>query len=130
MHTASRICLIDDDIFVLDALALALRDAGYAVTTAPGAAAGFDIVMREGAEVVITDLNMPGTNGMQMIAQARAMWPDLPIIAISGASMIAGQPVSDAAHALGANALLPKPFRASELVALLEDVLAARRSSD
>lgn len=36
----SRVCLVDDDILVRDALALGLQDAGYEVLTAPGAAAG------------------------------------------------------------------------------------------
>lgn len=118
-----RICLIDDEIFVLDAIALGLRDAGYVVTTAPGAAAGFDAVLREGADAIVTDLNMPGTNGAQLIVQARQMWPMMPIVAISGASVLNGVNVADAARGLGANALLPKPFKASELTAVLKSLL-------
>ena len=84
MTTARRICLIDDDTFARNALTLALEDAGYQVVSAPGAAAGFDAVRRNGADAIVTDMNMPGTDGAELITQARAAWPKMPIVAISG----------------------------------------------
>jgi DNA-binding response OmpR family regulator len=122
----ARICLIDDDIAMLDATALALRQAGYFVLTAPGAAAGLDMVAREGADAIVTDMNMPGTSGAQLISEARAKWPDLPIIAISGSITAEGQSMLDLARALGADALLPKPFRGRELSEVLQRTLARR----
>lgn len=126
MTTRARICLIDDDIFVRDAMALGLGDAGFEVITAPGAAAGFDIATRETVNAIITDMNMPGTGGAQFIPEARSRWPDMPIIAISGAAVIDGRNTADVARDLGADATLIKPFRARELAALIERVLAAR----
>ena len=126
MTKRARICLIDDDIFVRDAMALGLGDAGFDVITAPGAAAGFDIASRESVQAIITDMNMPGTGGAQFIPEARARWPDIPIIAISGAAVINGRSTADIARELGADATLIKPFRARELAALIERVLAAR----
>lgn len=119
----ARVCLIDDDIFVRDALSLGLEDAGYQVLTAPGAAAGFDVISREALDAVITDMNMPGTGGDQLIKEVRAAYPTLPIIAISGAGVIDGRNTADVARDLGANATLIKPFRARELAAALEQVL-------
>jgi DNA-binding response OmpR family regulator len=127
MTTRARICLIDDDIFVRDAMALGLGDAGFDVITAPGAAAGFDIASREQLDAIITDMNMPGTGGAQFIPEARSRWPHLPIIAISGAAIIDGRNTSDVARDLGADATLIKPFRARELAALIDRVLAARK---
>jgi DNA-binding response OmpR family regulator len=124
MTARARICLIDDDIFVRDALALGLNDAGFEVLPAPGAAAGFDLAQRELLHAIVTDMNMPGTNGAQFIPEARAQWPDLPIIAISGASVIDGRPTADIARELGANATLIKPFRARDLAAMLETLLS------
>ncbi len=126
MTSRARICLIDDDIFVRDAMALGLSDAGFDVITAPGAAAGFDIASREIVQAIITDMNMPGTGGAQFIPEARARWPDIPIIAISGAPVIDGRNTSDVALELGADATLIKPFRARELAALINRVIAAR----
>jgi DNA-binding response OmpR family regulator len=123
MTLPARICLIDDDIFVRDALALGLADAGFQVVAAPGAAAGFDIARRDPVQAIVTDMNMPGTGGAELIAEARALWPDMPIIAISGAAVIDGRNTADVAGELGANATLIKPFRARELAALLERLL-------
>jgi DNA-binding response OmpR family regulator len=127
MSQRARICLIDDDIFVRDAMALGLGDAGFDVITAPGAAAGFDIASRELVHAIITDMNMPGTGGAQFIPEARARWPHVAIIAISGAPVIDGRNTADVARDLGADATLIKPFRARELAALIDNVLAARK---
>lgn len=123
----TRICLIDDDLFVLDALALGLRDAGFEVVTAPGAAAGLDITDHGGVDVIVTDMNMPGTNGAQLISEAHARWPMLPIIAISGASIMNGRNVLDIANELGASTALVKPFRARALAQTIERVLSDHR---
>ncbi len=118
-----RLCLIDDDIFILDALGPELRRHGYEVRIAPGAAAGLDVIRREGADVVITDINMPGTTGVQLIAEVRREWADLPIVAMSGSYAEDGRQLSQAALDVGANAALAKPFRASQLIALIEGLL-------
>lgn len=128
MTKRARLCLIDDDTFVRDAMALGLGDAGFEVITAPGAAAGLDVLDREHIDVVITDMNMPGTGGAQFIPEARARWPQMPIVAISGAAVIDGRNTADIARALGADATLIKPFRARELAALIERVLDVRRA--
>ena len=127
MTSRARICLIDDDIFVRDAMALGLGDAGFEVITAPGAAAGFDIASRELVHAIVTDMNMPGTGGAQFIPEARTRWPDIPIVAISGAAVIAGRNTADVARELGADATLIKPFRARELAALIDRVISARK---
>lgn len=129
MSTRARLCLIDDDIFVRDAMALGLGDAGFDVITAPGAAAGFDIASRETIDAIITDMNMPGTGGAQFIPEARSRWPDIPIIAISGAAVIDGRNTADMARELGADATLIKPFRARELAALINQVLESRKAN-
>lgn len=126
MSQHARICLIDDDIFVRDAIALGLRDLGYTVKVAPGAMAGLDLIEHGAIDAVVTDMRMPGASGAQLIAEARARWPSMPIIAISGASHVDGLSVGDAARALGADALLTKPFRATELAAALEKLLNQR----
>lgn len=125
----SRVCLVDDDILVRDALALGLQDAGYEVLTAPGAAAGLDLIRRQPFDALITDINMPGTDGVQLISQARAAFPELPIIAISGATEVEGRTLGEAAAYLGASASLVKPFRARQLAEVLDRLLADRRET-
>lgn len=130
MTARARICLIDDDIFVRDAMALGLADAGFDVVTAPGAAAGFDIVARESVHAIVTDMNMPGASGADLIPEARARWPEIAIVAISGAAQIGGRNTADVAREAGADATMIKPFRARELAATIDRALAARRPPD
>ncbi len=125
----TRICLIDDDFMVRDALTLGLRDAGYEVHPVPGAAAGFDVASRIQIDAIVTDMNMPGTNGAQFIPEARLAWPDTPIIAISGQSIVDGRPLKDVACGLGANTAISKPFRVRQLVETLEALLSERKAS-
>lgn len=126
MSQRPRICLIDDDQFVRDALSLGLSDHGFDVVCAPGGFAGLDLIRREGADAVITDMNMPGYSGADLIVALRAEHPALPILAISGAGEFNGRSLMDLATEAGANACLMKPFRAREAAVALEKVLAAR----
>jgi DNA-binding response OmpR family regulator len=126
VHEESRmpkVCLIDDDLFVRDALSLGLSDAGFEVVTAPGAAAGLDIVLRGGIDAIVTDMNMPGVNGSQLISDVRARWADLPLVAMTGASTIDGRPAEEVARKLGADVCMIKPFRAAQLAATLNALL-------
>lgn len=118
-----KVCLIDDDMMVRDALSLGLSDAGFDVVTAPGAAAGLDILLRDGVDAVVTDLNMPGAHGSQLITDVRARWPDMPVVAITGASLIEDRPAEEVARGFGANACLIKPFRAAQLATTLQLLL-------
>ncbi|MBI3437895.1 MAG: response regulator [Proteobacteria bacterium] len=118
-----RVCLIDDDILVRDAISLGLGDAGFEVCAAPGAASGLDFVKREGVDAVVTDMSMPGTNGAQFIAQVRELFPHLPLVAISGSSVIGGRDALEVAQEGGANAVMTKPFRASALAQVITDLL-------
>ena len=126
MTEPARICVIDDDVFVCQSLARGLREAGYEASVAPGAVAGLDFVGRNGADAIITDMMMPGTDGAELIAQARAAWPSMIIIAISGAGVIAGRDVAALAKERGADAVLIKPFGNQELRALVARLLADR----
>jgi DNA-binding response OmpR family regulator len=122
----ARVCLIDDDVFVRDAMALGLRDTGFDVVTAPGAAAGFDIASREPVDAIVCDMNMPGTDGAELIGEARARWPRMPIIAISGAATVGNRETADLAREQGADATLLKPFRARELAQLIDQLINRR----
>src|SRR5215813_8192817 len=98
MSLQRRICLIDDDPLVRDALSLSLGEAGFEVSVAPGAAAALDMMQRQPADAVVTDMKMPGFDGGALIAELKARWPLLPVIAISGGGDIGGKKVQDIAR--------------------------------
>jgi DNA-binding response OmpR family regulator len=122
-----RVCLIDDDIYVRDAMAMGLGDAGFDVMSAPGVAAGLDLVSREGADAIVTDMHMPGTDGAQLIAEARQRWPQMPIVCISGSISFGDEDINDVARRYGVDAFLVKPFRAAELAATLNRLLEEKK---
>jgi DNA-binding response OmpR family regulator len=117
--------LIDDDAFVREAMALGLTDCGFEVIAAHDAAAGFDLAGREPVHAMVADMNMPGACGADLIAAARARWPDMAIVAISGAAVTDGRNTADVARQAGADAILIKPFRARQLADAVEVAMAA-----
>ena len=123
-----RICLIDDDPIVRDALSLGLSDAGFDVRVAPGAAAALDMIGRDPVDAVVTDMKMPGFDGGALIAALRERWPHLPVVAMSGGGEIGGKGVVEIARDQGADVCLVKPFRARDIAQALEEVLSKKKA--
>ena len=121
-----HLLLVDDEKALREAVAEQLTDQGFAVTQAADGQAALARLSEFAYDIVVTDLNMPGTNGAQLIPQLRSRWPALPIVAISGANFIDGRPITEIARERGADAAMIKPFRARELAAVLERLLAER----
>ena len=118
----ARILLIDDDGPLRTVLAEALTAAGQEVFQAEDGRQGVEVFRAALPDVVVTDLIMPGKEGIETIAELRKDFPDLPIIAISG-----GAPNSklylDLAQRLGARRVIAKPFYVQELLRAIEEVL-------
>ncbi len=96
-----------------------LESAGYEVREAPNGRVAIEELSRRPARVMITDIFMPEQEGIETIRIARKTYPDLGIIAISGA---AGEHYLKMAQLLGATASLLKPFH-------LKDVLETVRAT-
>jgi len=116
----SKVLLVDDDEMVLYALSRALKQAGHEVLEAINGLKVLDIVSKEHPDVLVTDLIMPEQEGITTIAQVNALYPDLPIIAISGGGRAVDTDFLDIAMYIGATASLQKPFHENELIALIE----------
>jgi CheY-like chemotaxis protein len=124
LHLRGRVLLVDDDDDVREMAALVLADAGYEVLCAADGAAGLRLLHEHGPAsrveygpgigLLIADYAMPGMNGLELIRTARAVWPALPILLVSGYSRI---DVVRAMAGPAAAAFLRKPFRAPELLA-------------
>ena len=120
----TRLLIIDDDEDIRAALAAWLLRKGYAVETAGDGKEGLETLARGGFDLVVTDIIMPDKEGIETILQIRRDHPDLPVIAMSGGGRTEAADLLRPASHLGANATLTKPFRASELAALIEQLLA------
>jgi CheY-like chemotaxis protein len=119
---AKRVCVIEDDELQRRTLALILREAGYEVLEADDGDVGIDLVRHERPDVVITDILMPKTEGIETIQKIRAISPDIRIVAISGGGRVSLELNLNLARQFGAHACLSKPIAKSKLCAAIEGV--------
>jgi signal transduction histidine kinase/ActR/RegA family two-component response regulator len=124
-----RILLVDDEATVRETLAEALEDAGYAVLLASGGAEAIDILKSDAAiDVLVTDLSMPGIDGLAVIRKARTYRPDLPAILLTGYAGHGAQ-LAVGGSLQGAFTLVRKPVTAAQLADRIEALLAVTLSS-
>jgi CheY-like chemotaxis protein len=121
MQEGKRILVIEDDPILRELLAEWLIAAGYGVGVAAEGASGIADAKAHRPALVVTDIHMPGTGGAAVISCVRRIYPETPVIAISGHFRSAQGLTPEAAIALGAARSLAKPFKRRELVgAVLE----------
>lgn len=116
-----RIMLVDDDAEVLEAMEEMLEASGYAVASFDSTAPALSHLEHgEAADLLITDLSMPDTDGVALIQEAQRRWPGVPCILLTGYS---GEELAPATASLAGGRLvvLQKPIR---LGALLKQVAA------
>src|SRR5437867_3290156 len=84
--TASHVLVVDDDPVLLQGLpeTLRLRLSGVMVDTADSAAAALDRIAARDYDAIVTDIKMPGMDGLALLAEIRGRRPDTPILMITG----------------------------------------------
>ena len=107
---ARRVLVIDDNPDMCFALKGLLGHLGYEVETAGDGSQGLALQRVRPVAVVITDIFMPGKEGMETIAAFKAQWPGVRVIAMSGGGDVARGSYLDVARHVGADAVLQKPF--------------------
>lgn len=120
---SKRILVVDDEKPLRDILELTLCDEGYQVLTAADGNEAMELARTVHFDLVVTDIRMPGKDGIETIKELRVLDRKLKIIAMSG-----GQPggIGDyltLAKALGASAVLKKPFSSDHFISTLRAVL-------
>jgi len=121
---APRILIVDDDAAVRDVISVLLMEEGYDSVTAVDADGALDAVAAEDTHLVISDLKMPGRDGMWLLDQLRADHPDTAVIMLTGFG-----DTENAVECLrrGAVDYLLKPPRVTDLIRAIERALARRR---
>jgi CheY-like chemotaxis protein len=123
MTTTPDILVIEDDPIMREALADWLQAAGYGVRTAANGGAGLAAVKFAPPALVVTDIHMPGTNGAMVISELKQHHPQVPVIAISGLFNSGHGLDAETALALGAARALAKPFKRTELLRAMAEIL-------
>ena len=110
---AAEILLVDDDPDLLKLIGMRLSAAGYRVRSAESGEAALAQIAVARPAVVVTDLRMPGIDGMQLFEQINAQHPTLPVIILTAHGTI---PDAVAATQRGVFGFLTKPFDPQELL--------------
>jgi signal transduction histidine kinase len=79
-----KLLLIDDEEGLRKVLGITLRDAGYEVILADNGEMGMDLFQQENPQVVLTDIKMPGLDGMAVLERIKSISPDTEVIMITG----------------------------------------------
>lgn len=119
----ATILLIDDEPSVRSVLATLLRRYGHWVLDAEDGRAALRAASLARFDLVITDIYMPGMDGIEVITKLSEMRPDVPVIAISGGGRLPKEFLLEDADLLGAVASLPKPFDVSGFMEAVERAL-------
>jgi DNA-binding NtrC family response regulator len=117
----ASILVIDDDPDTREVLLSTLELAGHTVVLASDGKQGVEQYRAQPADLVITDLYMPGQEGLETIKQLHMEFPEVRIVAMSGKPT--GATMLSVATRLGAAAVLSKPFLPEELLAAVERAL-------
>ena len=120
----ARILVADDDPAVRKSLARYLASLGHEVVEAEDGRAALTALNADGAtDLVVTDINMPDIDGIELLAAVRERFEGLPVVAVSGGGVIPGEVLLGSAKSLGAVATVEKPFDLEELRRVIDQAL-------
>jgi DNA-binding response OmpR family regulator len=119
-HVA-RVLVVDDNPDMRDSLQILLEQhLGYHAVVAADGQQALEMQRLSPVEIMITDIFMPGKEGIETIQEFRLEWPTLKIVAMSGGGETARRDYLGVASSLGAHGILRKPFTLAQLLAVLQ----------
>lgn len=119
-----RVLVIEDEAMIRQLIRQTVEQSGHRVEEAANGRIGLQSLHQAEFDLVITDLVMPETDGLEVLGVIKRQWPELPVIAMSGGGRLGDGDNLQAARDLGAAATLAKPFTLRELRQMVEDVCA------
>ena len=119
----ANVLLIDDEPDLLSAMAEILTAEGHQVTALSNGLALFEDDFEIDFDLVVTDIIMPGVEGLEIVAHLQKQKPELNVIAISGGGRIEPSFHLRLAQQMGASETLQKPFRLKTLAETVDRVL-------
>jgi CheY-like chemotaxis protein len=119
------ILIIDDEPGVLRVLRKILESAGHSVTDAPDGEVALRHFEGKPADLVITDIFMPGMDGIEFLVNLRKTYPDARVLAMSGGGILSRDQALNDAALLGADEILQKPFSRDEVLEAVDKTLTA-----
>ncbi len=118
-----KVLLVDDEMGILDSLRILFKGEGYGVLAARGGAEAIEFLSTEKPDLVVTDIRMPGTSGLEVLSHTRELDPEIPVILMTAQASL--QSAVSAVNE-GAYYYLQKPFSNEELLAICRRATEAR----
>jgi DNA-binding NtrC family response regulator len=112
-----KVLIADDEQSIVTTLVDDISDAGHEVHAVADGNRALDLFKREGFDCIITDINMPGMNGMELLENVLKLKPDTQVIVITGFATIES---AVKAMKLGAAEFVQKPFLNEQILSILE----------
>ena len=122
---AIHVLVVDDDTRLRQLMRRALERKGFEVTTAEDGAVALENMKRDLPDVVVTDLEMPNTDGVETLKQIRQNWGLLPVIILTG---FPDTPNMKRAMEFSPLTLLPKPCPPEQLIQTIHSLLPQKTS--
>lgn len=117
-----KVLVIDDEVHIIHVVGIKLRNNGFEVISAGDGREGFELAMQEQPDIVVTDFQMPGMTGLELVQKLRQedSTKDTPVIMLTARSF----DVDDQQRKeLRISDFLSKPFSPKELLRTIEDIL-------
>ncbi|MCC6458248.1 MAG: response regulator [Caldilineaceae bacterium] len=118
-----RILVVDDNTSMREAVCEMLQEAGYETISVENGRFAAQIHRNDPINIMVTDLFMPETDGLELIHQFRHEFPDVKIIAVSGGGSRGLVELLTVAQKLGAQRTLMKPFSGEDLLTAVQELL-------
>ena len=125
----ASILIIDDEKPILDFLKERLMGEGFNVLTAIDGKEGMNLFNDNQVDLVITDIIMPDKDGFGTIIELKRICPDIKIIAMSGGGRGHPKYYLETAKSFGAQYTFEKPFKTSDLVEAVHEMLKEEKTS-
>jgi len=122
----SKILVIDDDSIIRTLLSNSLGKAGYEVLTAADGESGLEIINKDKPDLVVTDYQMPGMSGIDLITEVLKKQPGLPVILLTAHGDVA---LTIRSIQVGAYDFIEKPIQMQELLEAIRNGLEASYQS-
>ena len=112
-----RILVVDDEARFCQPLAEYFQEIGFITSTADNAADAYSLLLQEPYDAIVTDVKMPGEDGISLLGRVRQTWPEIPVIIMTGHAQLE---MAIEALKIGAFDFVQKPFRFDYMVKIVE----------
>ncbi len=124
MAEQSKILVVDDSQELTEVIHEYMETCGFIVETTTESQDALRLIAANGYDVIISDIHMPGMDGLELMSLIKNRHPDLPVVLITGYSISEARKI---AMEKGADAFVAKPFHMKEILDVVTDILNRKR---